>query len=127
MTRRCVFQVLLLSHWLFSAVAGQATDPLDNWQWRNPLPTGNALYGIAFLNNNFVAVGEAGSVFISSDGIAWTARSTGLSNTLRNVSFGNGRYVAVGDSGAIAFSTDLDAWTPANSGIGTGGLFATNL
>ncbi len=126
MTRLRVFRALLLSCLLFSAAAGRAGDPLDSWQWRNPLPTGNNLFGIAFLNNNFVAVGEAGSVFTSSDGVSWTTKSTGLSNAVRNVTFGNGIYVAVGDSGAISSSPDLETWTRADSGIGTG-IFATNL
>jgi hypothetical protein len=33
-------------------------DPLDQWTWRNPLPQGNSLFGIAYGNNQFVAVGD---------------------------------------------------------------------
>ena len=40
----------------------QGADPLDTWEWRNPLlPPANSLAGIAFINGGFVALGEAGA------------------------------------------------------------------
>src|SRR5437763_5481011 len=42
-------------------------DPLDTWAWRNPLPTGNHLNGVAYRNGLFVAVGDVGTILTSAD------------------------------------------------------------
>ena len=53
--------------WLGSAVAARSS-ALDNWHWRNPLPTGNGLWGVTYGNGLFVAVGESGTILTSPDG-----------------------------------------------------------
>jgi len=104
--------VLLL---LFSQ-AGQGADPLDSWTWRNPLPTANNLYGIAYGNGLFVAVGASGTIITSNDGLNWTLRHLGPSPvSLSGVAYGNGQFVAVGNSvtdgtGAVLTSTDGINW-----------------
>src|SRR5690349_23669841 len=47
--------------------------PLDHWHWRNPLPQGNTLKSIVFAAGRFVAVGDAGAVVTSIDGLNWTS------------------------------------------------------
>src|SRR5438128_12469978 len=42
-------------------------DPLDQWYRRNPLPTADRLSGVAYGNNDFVAVGVGDSIVISLD------------------------------------------------------------
>jgi hypothetical protein len=65
----------------------------------------------------FVAVGRSGTIISSSDGITWTSRTSGTSNTLEGVTYGISTFVAVGASGAILTSTDNGTtWTSRTSG-----------
>ena len=77
----------------------------------------STIYGIAFGNGKFVAVGDKGSASYSADGINWFAATTPSGYTsvsFRSVAFGNGRFVAIGyESGkarAIT-STNGTSWT----------------
>src|SRR5512147_1878768 len=72
-------------------------DPLDTWQWRNPLPQGNYLYHVAYGNGTFVAVGEAGTVLTSVDGENWTQEYSGTDLGLAGVTYANNLFIAVGD------------------------------
>lgn len=74
------------------------------------------LYGVSYVNGLFVAVGAAGTLLTSPDGLTWTAQTSNTNNSLRHVAFGVpsagvGTYVAVGDAGAIVSSTDASNWT----------------
>ncbi len=92
-------------------------DPLDNWVWRNPLPTGGKLLAVAYGNSTFVAVGEDGAILTSPDGVAWTQRTSGMVADLHAVAYGNGAFVAVGEDGTIVTSPDAVTWTPRESGL----------
>jgi len=75
--------------------------PLDVWHWRNPAPQGNTLKGIAHGNGRFVAVGEGGTVLISSNGVDWqTLQSTNGSFAFRDTNSG-GRNEAVSGRPAL--------------------------
>ena len=89
---------------------------LDRWQWRNPLPTGNSLFGVAFGEDRFVAVGALGATFLSSNGVNYSAQSSVSTQRLNAVTFGGGQFVAVGNGGVIQTSPDGGAWTLQNSG-----------
>jgi photosystem II stability/assembly factor-like uncharacterized protein len=86
-----------------------------------------SLYGVAFGNSTFVAVGDVGKIVRSADnGANWSHVTTGYAsnsdyynnraslngiNDLRGVSFGNNTFVAVGYSGKIITSTgDGSSW-----------------
>jgi len=86
-----------------------------------------SLYGVAFGNSTFVAVGDVGKIVRSADnGANWIHVTTGYAsnsdyynnraslngiNDLRGVSFGNNTFVAVGYSGKIITSTgDGSSW-----------------
>ena len=75
----------------------------------NGLP--NFFRGITYANGKFVAVGYNGVISTTSNGVVWTAQSSGTTNLLRSVAYGNGTYVAVGASGTILRSADGAAWT----------------
>jgi hypothetical protein len=69
-----------------------------------------------------VALGRSGSILTSSDGIAWTDRTTESVNAtlvgpyhLKEVTYGNGTFVIVGESGTILTSTDGTTWVSRNS------------
>ncbi len=88
-----------------------------NWSVRTFLAQlTNNLFGITYGAGNFVAVGAAGAVARSADGISWTQQSITTSNHLRSVLFTNSQFVAVGDAGSIFTSPDGTTWTRRASG-----------
>jgi photosystem II stability/assembly factor-like uncharacterized protein len=114
--------VVSLSLWVLFPARSAFSDSLDNWHWRNPLPDGNPIpqynaYGITFADGKFVAVGEAGTVVISSDGTNWTRFFTATTNTLLAIAYGDGLFVAVGDQGSVESSTDGTNWVAQNSTV----------
>ena len=104
--------ILLLVMSTRAAVAG----PLDNWHWRSPTPQGNPLYGIHYENGNWIAVGESGTLIISSDGTNWTAESAGTDLDLHASAYGSGNHVVVGADGTIETSPDAIDWQPQYGG-----------
>lgn len=104
-------------------------DPLGFWHWKNPLPHGNQINGLAYGNNRFVAVGDYGTILISDDGATWEPVSVSNIKTssgvaivptdvksgaywlhLKGITYGSGKFVAVGDAegtGTAALSTVL--------------------
>jgi hypothetical protein len=88
----------------------------DGVHWtRCRIQTENPLYGVAFGNNVFVTVGEAGAIFTSLNGANWTRRRSACTDVLlATVTFGNGRFVAGGESGTILSSTNALHWTRTN-------------
>jgi len=61
----------------------------------------------------FVAVGDAGSVLTSQDGLTWAASTTGIAATdeFKAIAFGNQRFVAADASGKVLTSPDGVTWT----------------
>jgi hypothetical protein len=82
----------------------------------------NEFYGFSGLKsqgegNLAVIVGEADTIWTSPDGISWTTRTSGISETLLTVSYnGKDLWVAVGTSGTIITSPDSVTWTARTSG-----------
>jgi hypothetical protein len=108
---------LLLASGLFlHCVCGTASDPLDNWHWRNPLPQGNPLYNVSFCNGTFFALGPQGTFVTSLNGIAWEARALDTPADLYDVAWGLGRYVLVGSGGLVLVSTNGVTWSERPSG-----------
>jgi len=66
---------------------------------------------VAFVNGDFIAVGQQGTMLTSHDGVTWTARNTGTTNNLWQVAYGAGTYIAVGDGGTIISSVNSATWT----------------
>jgi hypothetical protein len=70
---------------------------------------------VRWLNNRYIAVGNARSVSTSPEGITWTLqnlppRSVYTSNTLWGVCWSGSTYVVVGDAGMILSSPDAVNW-----------------
>jgi hypothetical protein len=84
---------------------------LEEWHWRNPLPQGNALHNVVFVNGTYVAVGELGTILISNDGTNWLRRESGVIEDLRDCAYGGGHYTIVGDFGTVLTSLDAVSWT----------------
>src|SRR5467141_2175704 len=89
------FTILMLFSVALTAVVSSSAGPLDIWQWRNPLPTGNTLSGITYGNGSFMAVGHAGTIVTSADGTNWISRGSASTNALRSAAFGNGLFVTI--------------------------------
>ena len=47
------------------------------WELRNPLSQGISLDAVAYGNNQFITVGENGTILTSPDGVKWTERYSG--------------------------------------------------
>jgi uncharacterized delta-60 repeat protein len=91
-----------------------AADFLANFEWRNPLPQGNMLRGIAEGNGTVVLAGDHGTVLTSQDGATWTLHRTGATNTCSSVAFGNGTFVAVCNNpytSSVMISTNGSDWS----------------
>jgi hypothetical protein len=110
-----VFSVSIFC-WLTLFPNNSSADPLDNWHWRNVFPQGNTLRGLTFGNGIYVAVGESGTIIVSSDAEKWVSIDSGTSNTLVGVAYGNGVFVAVGENGTILTSFDGKVWARTESG-----------
>jgi uncharacterized delta-60 repeat protein len=99
----------------FALISTVALRAQDTWSVASS-PTAQSLWGVAWGNNLFVAVGEAGTVLTSSDGSSWALRTSGTTAWLVGVGYANNQFVAVGDKGMLLTSTDGLAWTPRASG-----------
>lgn len=76
------------------------------------LPLTAVLRSVAFLNGQFVAVGEGGTILTAAGAATnWTQRTSGTTARLNSVAYGNGHYLAVGDGGVVVDSTDGVSWT----------------
>jgi hypothetical protein len=105
----------------------RAADALDNWTV-SAAGTTNHLRAATFGNGRFAAVGEAGTIVTSTDGVNWTPQRSGTESQLNGVVFGSDRFVAVGRPGPDQFAVILTSkdgvnWVPGFSGT-TLSLFA---
>jgi hypothetical protein len=69
----------------------------------------------------FVAVGDAGQIALTADGVSWAHDTTVGDADLRAVVYGGGRFVAAGADGAVVMSED-GGWTWIESSTGGGGV-----
>ncbi|MDD5087949.1 MAG: YCF48-related protein [bacterium] len=97
MRRRLVF--LLGIGLLMTAPFSQA----QNWQWQNPLPTGNSLSDVVFVNENTGwIVGGSGTILHTTDGGAtWTFQESGTGSGLAEICFRDSQqgFAVGGESG----------------------------
>lgn len=86
------------------------TSDLVHWE---PIEqfTSKDLYGICRGAGTYVAVGDEGTLFTSTDARTWTEHLVPGDISLAAVTFGNGVYVAVGLGGGIVRSNDSAEWT----------------
>lgn len=109
-------------YWIAVGKGGTMLASTNGANWV-PITTNTTqdLKGIAFgasvnpttaaVSNLFVAVGTAGALVTSSDGITWAvAQINNGTNNLSAVTFGR-QFIAVGNSGSLFTSTDGATWT----------------
>lgn len=92
------------------------TSDLVHWE---PIEqfTSKDLYGVCRGNGMYVAVGDEGTLFTSTDARTWTERLVPGDLSLASIAFGNGAYVAVGLGGGIVRSSDGAEWTPVTAPV----------
>jgi hypothetical protein len=102
-----------------SGAVYSSTDNQQTWTSRS-LPTavaGRQLNDLVFGRGRFIAVGEAGTIVYSADGVTWTSATINSANSLSNialnaVAFNNASdFVAVGQGGTVLTSSDGITWT----------------
>jgi hypothetical protein len=76
------------------------------------------LYAVGYNGQLYVAVGDSGTIILSSDGTDWSTPTNYLAspNTLRAITYGNGIFVGVGDGAWVVTSSDGENWTSTSSG-----------
>ena len=77
-----VLQTLIVTDYIF---------PQNGWFWQYPIPTGNVLYSVDFVDNNIaLAVGSNGTILRSTDsGESWKTRNSHTRFWLCDVKFIN--------------------------------------
>lgn len=85
--------------------------------------TGFDLHGVCVATvgttSTIIVVGKHGTIITSSDGITWTARTSGTNKNLYSVTGYTDNIVAVGAGGCILSTTDVATWTSRTSGVDT--------
>jgi hypothetical protein len=91
-----------------------------NWTRVTDNKIDSPIYGIAYGNGKYVAVGLNGKMEYSSDGVSWTlipagtgagTSNVGTSGSLFAIAYGNNKFVAVGFAGVMNYSSDGITWT----------------
>jgi hypothetical protein len=80
---------------------------LDDWFIRDN-DTTNDLFGIAFAAGKFVAVGQAGRIITSTNGVAWQTENSPTTDKLTAIAHGDGLFVAVGNKTIVVSSNGRD-------------------
>ncbi len=90
--------------------------PWDQWRWRNPLPLTYTMNDVRYIEGEFIAVGDGGTLARSPDGKYWKTESFQMMQYMDQVAYGAGTYVIGGRLGEVLRSTDGHTWTKHNTG-----------
>jgi hypothetical protein len=107
--------ILLLALLFFTSTHTlvRGAHPLEQWGLRTAPGTGYGLNAIAFGNEAFVAVGTAGTILCSTDGVNWTNTAPANYGQLRTVRFLNGQFLVVGNTNVMLLSSNGVNWSTA--------------
>ncbi len=98
----------------------QTVAATPDWTWATPLPQGNSLSLVSYVNGTFFASGQRGTLLRSINGLDWSALRIAGSAAVGPIAFGNGRHVALTSFGGLLTSADGTTWTPRESGLTDG-------
>jgi photosystem II stability/assembly factor-like uncharacterized protein len=100
--RSAVLTLALVAGLLLALGPAAVQAQCGEWQWQNPLPTGNWLYGVwGSSGGDVFTVGDAGTI-LHYDGSTWSTMSSGTTERLYGVWGSSGSDVfVVGDYGTI--------------------------
>jgi photosystem II stability/assembly factor-like uncharacterized protein len=88
----------------------------DNWTWINPLPQGNSLRRVTYLNENtFFCYGSAGTMLKTTNaGTNWNRVHTNINSDISSVSFINGTTGFAGGTCIIKTTDGGENWYMVN-------------
>jgi len=72
----------------------------------------NWLYRVRWIGNQFVVVGQNGTILTSPDATNWTARISGTTRWLTDVALVDDQWFVTGYQGTLLSSSNLQNWTP---------------
>ena len=79
------------------------------------------LYRAAYCSGVFKAAGKTGAIWTSTDGLNWTAETSGTTNDIRGISYAEDQFVAVGHNGTILTKGTMGAMEEGGGEGGGGG------
>ena len=94
--------------WLVTDGAGRvrrSTNRGLTWSPAQIVSAGAALRATVSDGMGFVVAGQGGGIFTSADAVAWTARTSGTTQTLHSLAWNGTHLIAVGDGGVILRSS----------------------
>ena len=103
------------------ALSTSTSTTLASWTSRTSSFGSSTILAVASNGSSqYVAVGAAGKLATSPDGITWTQQTSSFNagDTIQTVAYGGGYWVAGGDNGKVAYSADGVTWTQKATGIG---------
>jgi len=117
-----------------SSYVGKSTDginwtvnPVSNIIWKGS--ERNIRIPVIYGDNKFVAIGEYGSVYISTDAINWT-KPTGEPSLGRNkwiqLLYYEGKFIAINALKGISYSTNCEIWSPISTAFVTSNYLSEN-
>jgi hypothetical protein len=108
--------------YLDGAWRGSAATSLDGETWTMCATPADMspLSKVAYGAGRFVAVGQNGRIYSTTDGGAWLTATTGITDRLLAVRYSAGRFVVAGENGRIFSSTDGLNWTNGTPASSTG-------
>jgi PKD repeat protein len=97
----------------------------DGTTWTRRHYSGATLKDVAFGGGVYVATGNAGALWRSTNATTWSPISSGVAVNLNGVAYGNGGFVSVGaasngSSGTVLTSPDGNTWTNTSAAAGLG-------
>lgn len=77
------------------------------------------MYAVAFGAGMYVAVGSAGAIYTSTNGAAWTVRTSSSTADINSVAYGDGRFVTVDALGRVAVNSSPTLTWPTPTAVTT--------
>jgi hypothetical protein len=86
----------------------------DEWRTFTLFEAPNTIRAITYGADQFVAVGDAGTIVVSSNGLTWTSRDSGVTENLLSVVYTGSKFIASGEQDHVVLaSADGSNWAPA--------------
>jgi photosystem II stability/assembly factor-like uncharacterized protein len=102
-----VFLILSKYNSIIPLIKYSEAPPLN---WMEITQFDKSLESVVYSLDQFVAVGDKGTIVTSKDGINWLQQHSGTTGNLKDITYGKGKYVAVGTKGVILNSSDGSEW-----------------
>ncbi len=85
----------------------------EGQRWLNApkVPVSGNFVAVRWVKDRFLASGDYGLLYSSTDGIVWTKQTSGSTKHLGPAVWAGGRFVMIGQSGSILASQDGVKWT----------------